>query len=491
MGNALCQKFKIVGQPLVKFYYHGDDIKLKSALKDIELIPPPEVLDEHGRKPPPMPKGVFPAEMILQLFRNLPEDYRLDLAVLGDASYAQGKLPCPLKREVPPLMVQLPSGGDFARYLEGQHRSGPTDGPGINVYADGEADYSMFTGGAPSGDGIRIADGEFYMLSDGELQDETSEDEARRILKDLGLPFPGDAGGSSTKYDGVGNGWPGAKVSATERVSEAWEAALMTLSDWVKPDPEAAPMGYTLSQLVDLKAWLEHLDLYLPGAGAPSKQSKNALKTLFQRVADKVTAGLGSDGDEALCEVEWQELLKPLLATADEGLDKRSKRSACKTDTCRVWALLHVISVGYAENPKPTTAASLLEASRNFLARYFSCRICRDHFLNAYDENFFGRDAAAADGPALFWWRLHNAASARIAAEGGCGVDRRWPPSDECPECWLPEEQPWDVLAESSSMLERNSSLPRQFKHSMVPVESEILSFLRRSYWPKRARDEL
>merc|ERR1719387_1712276 len=303
------------------------------------------------------------------------------------------------------------------------------------------------------------------------------------------------------------------------------------LEDWVV----APEHFFAYRELLDLAAWTRVVARNFPDAHIlPS------IAALDSAVRGRVAALESNDGREALCMEEWRSLIKPVRAAFDARRKEVPLPSTCRTQTCRVWALLHIISVGplaragfeaadgaeverqllraaekvdaatdanarasgltvmqqivdregkrahdeatigrlnnmaewlRGEGTQPTAAedgnAFVFDALTAFLRRYFTCRNCRSHFLAQVEAGEYELAAArAADAPprllALWWWRLHSAVSARVAAEGSCVADRRWPSEDVCGACY-----------------EGNQS-------SEAVVESELLN----RYWPAELREE-
>lgn len=157
-------------------------------------------------------------------------------------------------------------------------------------------------------------------------------------------------------------------------------------------------------------------------------------------------------GSAALCASDYKTAVQAVQSAWRRVVQQYGRKpSPCQTDTCRMWTLLHIMSLRpmFAE-PRGAGSHSnghtmgLLPAIRAFLGRFFGCRTCRDHFLKSYiaEEHGVLEAALRQDGAALYFWRLHSAVSERVASEGGCRADRRWPPGDLCPSCWPPGEGP-------------------------------------------------
>ena len=127
---------------------------------------------------------------------------------------------------------------------------------------------------------------------------------------------------------------------------------------------------------------------------------------------------------------------------------------SCKDFSCGMWRLLHLITLS-AEDlsiSDPLTSKQAMEAVRFIVDKFFSCAVCRDHFLSHYDNCDFDRCSITFDYTSVASWliRLHN------------GVNRRlgrtlWPDSLAAAKSdielvnrlrvtyGLPERVPWSV----------------------------------------------
>ena len=135
--------------------------------------------------------------------------------------------------------------------------------------------------------------------------------------------------------------------------------------------------------------------------------------------------------------------------------------------TCGLWELFHIVTVGtveYNENAISTDPTASLHTAavgqtlRNYIEHFFSCEVCRAHFLKAYDDCTLDRCHRLVDtvGEQKRWIQLplwlaeeHNAVSHRLMLER---VERSnndlhlskprpeeaaaWPPPSDCPMCW-------------------------------------------------------
>jgi len=202
-----------------------------------------------------------------------------------------------------------------------------------------------------------------------------------------------------------------------------------------------------------------------------------ALAKLKVQLAEHVAALEAANGHVALCLSKWKAWTMSVRRALEEDLAMEVLPSLCRTETCRLWTLLHTLSVsGLARSNATTIVASgatrnsggggtghsssssrssssssgveeevasanahVIDAMTAFLRRYFTCQSCRGHFLEQVAAGAHGLQAARGGGPeelVIWWWRLHSAVSARVAKEGKCRADRRWPPADICGTCW-------------------------------------------------------
>lgn len=214
-------------------------------------------------------------------------------------------------------------------------------------------------------------------------------------------------------------------------------------------------------------------------------------------------------------------MLQPVLQEiATVGQRDFAVPTACVSDTCRLWSLLHTLAGETLRRELPAddlvsretlvlqaaSPTAVLSAVRGFLSEFFKCMYCRNHFLEQFDAGSYGLALARNNSAetVLYFWRLHNAVSVRIAAEQGCNsVDRRWPPLSVCAKCWdVMAVGDWDVLSETRkisggddkkrskgsagdkaiAIAAAAQGLPRALQLRAMPNEEEILRFLMTSF---------
>jgi len=140
--------------------------------------------------------------------------------------------------------------------------------------------------------------------------------------------------------------------------------------------------------------------------------------------------------------------------------------------TCGLWMNFHALSVNYATAAGPDHGrggAELLQQVKGFVDHFFTCEICRTHFLEMAAEAAF-REAESPREAVLWLWRAHNVVNARLRQEEAEGAEAagapnpnplkvQFPTRDQCPEC---------------------------FSLSGEHVESAVFSFLQQFYgaWP-------
>jgi len=146
----------------------------------------------------------------------------------------------------------------------------------------------------------------------------------------------------------------------------------------------------------------------------------------------------------------------------DAAIDPSKHWRACRTYTCGLWTLFHILTIAVAErSSQPMSGAFLglesgptpggvLHSIRNFVARFFGCAECVENFLRTYDSCRFGRcDLEKADGPsfAVWLWQVHNEVTLRTAAKKGVLNAMPWPSQEDCGACWTSDSNSWDTAA--------------------------------------------
>ena len=134
--------------------------------------------------------------------------------------------------------------------------------------------------------------------------------------------------------------------------------------------------------------------------------------------------------------------------------------------TCGLWGLFHIITVGmveYNENAISTDQAASLHTAevaqtlRDYIEHFFECKVCRTHFLKAYDDCAFDRchRLVKVVGERRYWIQLplwlaeeHNAVNLRLMRERAKNSNSNpqlisqdeesaeWPARSDCPKCW-------------------------------------------------------
>jgi hypothetical protein len=117
-----------------------------------------------------------------------------------------------------------------------------------------------------------------------------------------------------------------------------------------------------------------------------------------------------------------KELTRPAwLALVDAEMDAPKHFLTCKDFSCGMWRLLHLITLSSRQSDHPEgfqtiTAEKSMEATRFIVDKYFSCEVCKNHFLSHYDSCDFGRCSMVMDSLNVAAWlsRLHNGVNARL-----------------------------------------------------------------------------
>jgi len=289
--------------------------------------------------------------------------------------------------------------------------------------------------------------------------------------------------------DVVGNGWADVEEDFTPR--RRWTDALLMLrhifQEWIAPlGDDGNVHAFSFKQLQVVEAWVNLLASNLPAAFG----IEEVLHELHQALLSRLRLAHTLEGS-SLCNDDWKTLSAPVLQKiAEVGQRDFAQPSACASDTCRLWSLFHILAAegfhrqemlaeGKAGVTQPRPANATLSAVRDFVEQFFKCLYCRQHFLEQFDAGSYGLESARQDRKevVLYFWRLHNAVSVRVAAEHDCdAADRRWPPTSLCPSCWESSQSQWPVLSETKKMA--SGSRSRAIELSAIPNEEKVLKFL-------------
>ncbi|CAE7564024.1 QSOX1 [Symbiodinium natans] len=270
------------------------------------------------------------------------------------------------------------------------------------------------------------------------------------------------------------SGWPQDELQATPqtRLADASYMVAYTLRNWITP---RAGRGKDMSafdqdDLGNMHKWLEGLAANFPAA-------QNELKDLLAQVQ------AAKSYHKDLCVSDWLHSVAAIEAVL--GTSPPTAPGSCTTDTCRVWTLFHFMSLAKRHNVTGAVSAQeTVESITAFITAFFRCEHCRKHALEQLGAKAYGQEEMiqkGADGLPIYLWRFHNAVSVRIAAEGSCPGDRRWPPPDLCPACWSKSEEEWDVLYEAKQIFSERAGGGLN-AGGAIPDEVKVLEFLDKAF---------
>lgn len=184
-----------------------------------------------------------------------------------------------------------------------------------------------------------------------------------------------------------------------------------------------APTETKLSgeRLVNVLAWTSLLARQLPGIAVP-------LHTLEAKLAQQAS------WTEPEFRMAWADMLL-------WGLDSGTAYSQCGGYSCALWQIFHSLLQNSGE-PATETPLSTLQAIRRFVAYFFGCEKCQQHFaqMSRSLELEISADAKRKDA-ALWLWRAHNSVTRRVASEAG-HPPNVYPSTQSCPKC--KEKKIWD-----------------------------------------------
>lgn len=290
----------------------------------------------------------------------------------------------------------------------------------------------------------------------------------------------------------VGGGWPAAERHAapSSRLADARFMLLYTLRHWVSPAAKPVkPRAFTHDDLAPLSLWLNVVARNFPDADMAPKFRQ--LAAFVEEAAKRL--------EYAVCVDDWTKQLDGLgIPTIDEITAAVPTETTCQTETCRLWALIHILSLAsQAHWPGAASDAETARGIHAFLENHFRCDVCRNHYLLQVETASYGLQEMDRGNIslAIYLWRFHNAVSTRIAAEKNCFhpvLDRRWPSSESCSQCWDSSSRQWSVIVEASELLHdslraalhdsSDAALPMQ-----LPDEKAVMQQLLGVYWPDAA----
>eukprot|EP00929_Paragymnodinium_shiwhaense_P102869 TRINITY_DN6609_c0_g1_i1.p1 TRINITY_DN6609_c0_g1~~TRINITY_DN6609_c0_g1_i1.p1 ORF type:complete len:546 (+),score=76.24 TRINITY_DN6609_c0_g1_i1:76-1713(+) len=249
-------------------------------------------------------------------------------------------------------------------------------------------------------------------------------------------------------------------------------------------------------KLAEFFRWLRYLAAVYPNS---------KLCQELENFLEAASAASNEEGGELTEHAMWA-LLNAHIKAIDTKrtrfpVDEHSR--ICRTYSCVLWTLFHILTVAVASQPAPkatddvvakhvsatwsvangrrpalqlsdgpgdteaTARDSALPRIRGFVANFFECDDCRKHFTETYDSCALGRCQLAAEdhkGEALWLWQVHNEVTARVAEERGRQT-RKWPTQAQCGSCWEAKDgKAWnadavfDTLVQSYSQPAASSS---------------------------------
>ncbi|CAJ1365870.1 unnamed protein product [Effrenium voratum] len=219
------------------------------------------------------------------------------------------------------------------------------------------------------------------------FETETSQSGACPNLTALHPEHPED-------LEAAGNGWHDVERNFTAR--RRWGDALLMLrhifQEWIVPlGDDGNVEAFSYEQLRVVEAWVALLVNNLPAAFGIHE----ALHSLRRQLSSRLRAAQTLQG-AWLCADEWKAMRSELLTSIVE-VGQRSfveEPSTCATETCRLWALLHVLASEGLRSARPEAPEPLLRGIHGFLEQFFKCHYCRGHFLETFQQGAYGRDLA-------------------------------------------------------------------------------------------------
>lgn len=193
--------------------------------------------------------------------------------------------------------------------------------------------------------------------------------------------------------------------------------------------------GHELLNRTELAALVHFVDVllkYFPGS--------EPMKQMLQNLHTFVT----SSGADSLRGEDFSAFLNKQVALPAVGTYEgcRGSRPGLRGYPCALWMLFHSLTVsayhtsgGYPLG-RDASGVDVLQAIRDYVAYFFSCRYCATHFgtmaKDLDSEVHTTRDAV------LWLWRAHNKVNARLAgdiSEDPLHPKQPFPPASLCSDC--------------------------------------------------------
>jgi len=232
-----------------------------------------------------------------------------------------------------------------------------------------------------------------------------------------------------------------AEVAILYSLHQGVPLAAQPLEEAGADPPDDVIAGEALTELI---SWLDFL-----GQVFPNRQLREDVRTLAADIHQLID-------DDGLRLSAWNKVIDGRglgHAPAQAGKNPSPFWRLCKTYTCGLWTIFHIVTMVVAEGKPSAVAASLTGAAgfltsgvhtqhspadalthiRSFVKYLFGCSQCVENFLATYDGCDLGRcELAPSDGKgyALWLWQVHNGVSLRV------NQAQPWPATNECRTCW-------------------------------------------------------
>jgi len=188
-----------------------------------------------------------------------------------------------------------------------------------------------------------------------------------------------------------------------------------------------------------LARWLQLLQQALN----PSTQLNTLAKRLLQL------------GGAAIGEAEWATEVDKLVLWGHESV---VKYSVCVGKhhgyACGLWQVFHALTVAASDS----TAKSTLLGIQSYVATFFDCLPCQQHFHNASKHIALNSFNTTSSQAVRWLWTVHNQVSDRIAPDFGIAPsDALYPSEVACAQCRGAGGDGWDLGAVEAFLRETYS----------------------------------
>lgn len=226
----------------------------------------------------------------------------------------------------------------------------------------------------------------------------------------------------------------------------------------------------------------------------PSRNCRKGTADLLMNLEDLLWPSIPRQGDEKSKEADADGIIQEPDYKALESFHVcgdhiprgywvfcRGSQNDTRGYSCGLWLLFHAVAVRVDNQ----LASSTFRTICSFVDHFFTCKECREHFLEFCSS---ARTKVTSRRQLVLWlWNVHNVVNERVGKEEttvGVGdpkfVKQLWPPAALCKSCWKEGvvKQANSTSQELFSFSEVYSFLLKFYGHALAPSNSTFPNIL-------------